>query len=139
MKLKPSHCLNSSLRIHPHTFTTKVLRFVVTPRYFIIRTCSYILLVQHQLRYLHLACTTGCVTKATLIQFINSNKLKSCRTGLTIHTWPISHHITTLDINGLGGRHTGTHTYTHTDKQTKTIFWFKNMYSLLRHWTIKPI
>ena len=58
-----------------------------------------------------------CVTKATPIQFIDGNKLKSCRMGLTNHTRPISHHITPLVINGLGGGHTDTHILTHKQKQ----------------------
>ena len=41
-----------------------------------------------------------------------------CTTGLTNHTWPISHHITPLVINALGGRHTHTHTHKHTHKHT---------------------
>ena len=53
------------------------------------------------------------------IQFINGNKLKSCKTGLTNHTRPISHLIMPLVINVLWGRHTDTQT--HTDMQTKTI------------------
>ena len=59
------------------------------------------------------------VPKATPIQFINGNKLKSCRMGLTNHTQPISHHITPLVINALEGKHTNTDT--DTDAQTKTI------------------
>ena len=54
---------------------------------------------------------TRYVTKAMAIQFINSNKLKSCKMGLTNHTWPISHHITPLVINGLRGGHTDTDTH----------------------------
>ena len=57
------------------------------------------------------------VTKAMPIPFIDCNKLKSCRMGLTNHTQPISHHIMPLVINVLRGRHT----HTHTDAQTKTI------------------
>ena len=53
------------------------------------------------------------VTKATSIQFIDGNKLKSCRTGLTNHTWPISRCIMPLVINVLGGGHA-------TDRQTDT-------------------
>ena len=54
--------------------------------------------------------------QATLIQFINGNKLKSCRTaaGLTNHTRSISHHITLLLITALGDGHTDT--YQHTNK-----------------------
>ena len=47
------------------------------------------------------------------------NKLKSCRMGLTNHTWPTLHHVTPLVIIGLGGGHT--HIHTHTDFRTKTI------------------
>ena len=62
---------------------------------------------------------TRCVTKAMPFQFIDGNILKSCRTGLTNHTRPISHHIMQLVINTLKGGHTDTHT--HTDAQTKMI------------------
>ena len=65
-----------------------------------------------QLQHLCLACMMHCVTKATPIQFINDNKLKSCKMGLTNHTWPISHHITLLVINAFG---VDTQTDTHTD------------------------
>ena len=53
----------------------------------------------------------------TPIQFIDDNKLKSYRMGLTNHMWPMLHHIMPLVINGLGGGHTDmqTHTDTHTD------------------------
>ena len=63
------------------------------------------------------------VTKVTPIQFIDGNKLKSYRTGLTNHTRPISHDIVPLVINGLGGRHTNrqTNTHKHTDTPTKMI------------------
>ena len=65
-----------------------------------------------------------CVTKATFLQFINGNKLKSCRTSLTNHTWPIiPHHITPLVINTLGGGHADRQTDTYTDARTKMIFW----------------
>ena len=50
-----------------------------------------------------------CVTKAMPIQFINGNKLKSCRMGLTNHTGPKSHYVMPLVINGLGDKHTDTH------------------------------
>ena len=62
---------------------------------------------------------------ATLIHFIDGNyrmKLlkagKSHKTCLTNHTQSISHHITPLVINGLGGGHTDTHThaYRHADQ-----------------------
>ena len=55
------------------------------------------------------------VTKAMPFQFIDGNKLKTYKMGLTNHTWPISHHITPLVINGFTGGHT------HTDARTKTI------------------
>ena len=64
---------------------------------------------------------THCVTKAMPIQFIDDNKLKSCRTGLTNHTWPISHHIRPLVINDLGGGQTDRQTHAHTNVQTKSI------------------
>ena len=51
---------------------------------------------------------------ATPIQFIDGNKLKSCKAGLTNHTWPISHHITALVINAFGGEHTDGQTDRHT-------------------------
>ena len=44
---------------------------------------------------------------------------KSRKTCLTNCTWPISHHITPLVINDLGGGHTDTHT--HTNARTKAI------------------
>ena len=50
-------------------------------------------------------------------QFIDGNILKSCRMGLTNHTWPVSHYIMSLVINALGGGHTDTHT--HINRQTK--------------------
>ena len=54
--------------------------------------------------------------------FIDGNKLKSCRTGLTDHIQHISHHIMLLVINGFGCGHTDTqtHTHRHTDTQTDT-------------------
>ena len=67
-----------------------------------------------------LACIMHCVTKATPIQFINSNKLKSCRMGLSNHTQPISHHINPQIINALGRRHT--HTQTYGTQNKKNIF-----------------
>ena len=54
-----------------------------------------------QLWNLCLVCMTHCATKATPMQFIDGNKLKSHRMGLTNHTWPTRHHITSLVINGL--------------------------------------
>ena len=61
-------------------------------------------------------------TKATPIQFIDSNKLISCRMGLTNHTQPTSHHnfIMPLVINGFRGGHTHTHTRTRTHTHTHT-------------------
>ena len=52
--------------------------------------------------------------------FIDSNILKSCRTGLTNHTWSTLHNIMPLVINGLQmdtqtDRQTDRQTYTHTD------------------------
>ena len=60
------------------------------------------------------------VTKATPIQFIDSNKLKSCRIGLANHTRPISHNITPLVMNGLGSGHTDRQTDRQTDTDTDT-------------------
>ena len=60
-----------------------------------------------------------CVIKATPIQFIDGNKLKSCRTGLTNHTWPLSHPIMPLVINAFGAdtqTHIQRHTYRHTNQ-----------------------
>ena len=118
MKLKPSRLLNSLLRIHPLTFVNKALHLVTTTRWFI---CLLLWIVWHQLPHLCLECMMHCVTKATPIQFINGNKLKSCRMGSTNYTQPMSHHITPLVINGPRGRHTGTQTHTHTDAWTETI------------------
>ena len=53
-------------------------------------------LVWRQLGHLSLASTAQCVIKATPIQFMDGNKLKSCRMGLTNHIWPISHYIMPL-------------------------------------------
>ena len=66
-----------------------------------------------QLRYLCLVCTTCCVTKATPNQFIDVNKLKSCRMSLTNHKRSISHNIMSLVINGLGA---DTQTYRRANK-----------------------
>ena len=117
MKLKPSLLLNSSLCIHPLTFITKELCIAATTRQFI---SLFLWLVQHKLQHLCLVYMTCCVTKAMPIQFIDGNELKSCRMGLTNHTRPISHHITSLVINALKGGHTHTHTYIHTHTHTHT-------------------
>ena len=68
---------------------------------------------------------TCCITKAVPIYFIDDNchinQLKngrSCKTCLTKNTWSISHHITPLVINALGGRHRHTDTDTDTDAYT---------------------
>ena len=61
-------------------------------------------------------CTIFCATKVTPIQFIDGNKLKSCRTGLTNHTWPIPRHIMPLVIKALRSGHT--HTQMHTQMRT---------------------
>ena len=86
-----------------------------------------------------------CVTKATLIDFIDNKchikqlkSRKNYKTCLTNHTRSISHHITPLVINALGGGHT----CMHTNAQTKVIsrnqertslqpacLWFKNHFS----------
>ena len=58
--------------------------------------------------------TTHCVTNATPFQFIDGNILKNYRMGLNNHTRPISHHITPLPINALGGGHTDKQTDRHT-------------------------
>ena len=67
-----------------------------------------------------------CLAKATPIQFINGNKLKSCRMGLTNHTQPVSHHIMPLVINALEGGHTDTQTYQRANKDNfkKSGMWF---------------
>ena len=77
-------------------------------------------LVPRHLSFLWQAFTTSCVKMATPIHFIDGNccmKLlkagKSRKTCLTNRTWSISHHITPLVINGLGGRHTDRQTHTH--------------------------
>ena len=63
-----------------------------------------------------------CVTKAMPIHSIDGKKLKSCRTGLTNHTWSISNHIMPLVMNAIRRNiHKHTHTHTHTDTRTKTI------------------
>ena len=54
---------------------------------------------------------TRCVTKTTLIIFIDGNKLKSCRMGLTNHTWPISRHWLLM-----ADTQSHTHTYQCTNK-----------------------
>ena len=51
-------------------------------------------------------------TLATPFQFIDGYILRSCRTDLTNHTQPISHHIKPLVINALGGGQTHTNTRT---------------------------
>ena len=58
----------------------------------------------------------------------------------TNHMGSISHHITPLVINSLGGGHTNTHTQirTHTDVRTETILrnqacaWFNNVIIILQ-------
>ena len=72
--------------------------------------CLLLWLIRCQLQHHCLVCMMHCVTKTTPIKFIDGNKLKSCRTGLTNHTRPISHHITPLVINAL---RSDTHTQTH--------------------------
>ena len=62
----------------------------------------------------------GSVTKAMPFQFIDGNILKSCKTGLTNHTQPISHHIMPLVINALSGGQTERQTDRQTDRQTHT-------------------
>ena len=47
------------------------------------------------------------------------NDVRDCRTCLTNHTKPISHHITPLVIYSLGGGHTDTHTQTHTHRHRR--------------------
>ena len=75
------------------------------------------------------------VTKAMPIQFIDGNELKSCRMGLTHHTWPILCCITPLVINSFGDEHTNTHIPTHEQKRFQVTrhvrpkamhTWFKN-------------
>ena len=67
---------------------------------------------------------TSCVTKATPIYFFDGKRhikklksIKSCKTCLTNHARSISHHITSLVINSLGGGHLHTHIPTHEPKQ----------------------
>ena len=87
---------------------TKTLRLIVTAGQFI---CLVLWLIRHRLQLLCLVCNTCCVTKATPIHFINGKKLKSFTAGLTDHTRSISHHITPLVINALGGQDMHAHTY----------------------------
>ena len=104
----PSLLLNLSLCIHPFTFINEVLHLVSTAKLFI---SLLVCLVWHQLQHLCLVC----VIKATPFQFIGGNIFKSCRTVLTNHTQPISHHITPLVINALGAdTQTVTQTHIHT-------------------------
>ena len=63
-----------------------------------------------------------CVTKATPIYFIDGKchkkqlkSRKSRKTCLTNHTQSISHHVTPLAINAIGGGHT--HILMHEPKQ----------------------
>ena len=121
MKLKPSLLLNSSLRICPFTFITKALHLVATAKWFL---CLLLWLVRQQLWQLCLACMMHWVTNATPFQFIDGNILKSCRMGLIHRTQAISHYITPLVINAVGGGHTDrqtkTHTHTHTHAHAHT-------------------
>ena len=58
--------------------------------------------------------------------------------GLTNHTCTISHHITPLVINALGGGHTDRQTHMHTNAQTKTILKQPGMpaeITLITKWT----
>ena len=69
------------------------------------------------------------------IQFIDDNKLESCRMGLTNHTQPIiSHHITPLVINDLGGGHTNTHT--NTRMKTVSRFLFRTLGLNEHYWCV---
>ena len=109
MKLKTSHLLNFSLRIYPLFFIPK--RSVL-----LLLLCS--LYVSFHSKYgvnFGIFAWRAHVTKAMPIQFIDSNKLKSCKMGLTNHTQPISHHIMLLVIDGIRGGHT------HTAARTKII------------------
>ena len=63
-----------------------------------------------------------CATKAVPISFIDGKYCikqmkfrKSHKICLTNYTVSISHHITLLVINALGGEHTDRQTHTHTD------------------------
>ena len=57
--------------------------------------------------------------KAMPFLFMDSNKLKGCKTGVTNHTQPIFHQIRPLVITALVGGYTDAHTYTNT--RTKMI------------------
>ena len=101
-------------------------------------------LVPRHLSFLWQAFTTSCVKMATPIHFIDGNcrmKInelkagKSRKTCLTNRTRSISHHITPLVINGLGGVDTQTRIPTRGPKQFQETrrarpkaarAWFKN-------------
>ena len=105
MELKVSLLLNVSLRIRPLTFINEVLCLSGSP------------IVPRHLSFLWQVFTTSYVKMATPIHFIDGKCRmkylkagKSRKTCLTNCTRPISHHITPLVINGLGGGHTDTDT-----------------------------
>ena len=52
--------------------------------------------------------------KAMPFLFMDSNKLKGCKTGVTNHTWPILHQIRPQVITTLVGGYTDAYTYTNT-------------------------
>ena len=101
---------------------------------------DHMYLVPRHLSFLWLAFTTCCVNMATPIHFINSKHHikylkagKSRKTCLTNHTWPISHHITILVINGLGSGHSCKHTDTRAKaisrNQARAVHLVKNLFS----------
>ena len=106
MKLKPSILLNLSLHICPLNYITKALCLIAITRYFI---CLLPWLVRVNYDIFAWCAQCNVLLRPRPNQFINGNKLKSCRTSLTNHTRPISHHIMPLVINALGGGHTDTH------------------------------
>ena len=130
--MKPSLILNSSLCICPLTFITEALHLDAISKQFI---CLLLWIVRRQLQHLCLLCMMCCVTIAMPFQFIDGNILKSCRTGLTNHTQPISHHIMPLVINAIGeDTQTQAHIPTHKRKrfqETRCVWpvamhaWFK--------------
>ena len=95
----------------PTHLIIEVLQLTGTDRHFM---CLHLWPICCQL-HLCQSCMMGCVTKAIPIQFIDVKKLKSYRIGLTSHIGPISHHITALVINAVGGEHTQAHTDTQTN------------------------
>ena len=143
MKLKTGLLLNASLRICPLTFINEALRLSVspfvaivlchlsslwqaftmccvnmaTPIHFIDGNCHISTLYRPSL--LCMPFSAKLTNEIMIIMIIYVRAGKSRETCLTNRTQRISHHITPLVINALGGRHRQTHT--HTDAQTKAI------------------